>query len=426
MVKKLLLIYTLSVMGAGFYVFGLSSNNNLSQISALFPDKQIASLPDLAPFAIYDLRLSKLNGRRIIKFSASFVNKGKKHFELISDPNVRGDKPRDVYQCITKEDGSFEDKVVGNFTWHVAHDHYHYGDFAEYIFGSVKLALTNSRAPLAIRQKTTFCLRDNELSMPSLEGAPKNKVFADCTQDRQGVSVGWVDIYDYKLPDQYIDVQDMPAGIYQLSFLLDSNQRFIEETKENNISTVFFELDPAKNLVKQIASATPFITNHNNFPDNFLVYIEGETKVYVLHNNKKRWLKTAEIFNSYGHPWNQIYGLTKNMVDAITNNNLIRLIEKEEVYAVNNMGYRRHILNPDIFNSYTFTVADIADINQTEFESYPESNLIRQAGSNEIYLIIGTNKKKIGTIDTAQGLGHNLDALHTVNEVDFNSYSTIP
>lgn len=426
MIRKTLIIYIFSLLFAGSLILPRSEEKHLSQISDVFPNQETTPLPDLSPFAIYDLRLATLNSRKILKFSASFVNKGKRQFELIGDPNVKGDGYRNVYQRTIKDDGSFQDKIVGNFEWHEAHDHYHYGDFAEYVFGPVKLALSNSKAPLAIRQKTTFCLRDNELAMPDLEGAPVNKGFVGCNQTRQGVSVGWTDIYKYDLPDQYIDVHDMPAGTYQLSFFLDSNQRFSEESKENNISTVFFELNPAKNLVKQIASAAPFSTHHNNFPNGFLIYIGGDTKVYIIHGNKKRWLKTAEIFNSYNYPWDQIYRLTKSMVNAIPNNNLIRLIGTEEVYAINDMGYKRHILNPEIFNSYRFTPADIADINQTEFATYPDTNLIMLSGDEKVYTISGTTKKMLTTFNDLKFLGYDQAIVHIINQTDFESYTTLP
>lgn len=424
--KRLLILYFSAVIIVGMTVFDLSPKNNLLQLlSSLSPGSQTLLLPDLAPFAIYDLRVAKLSsGRTILKFSASFVNRGKSQFELIGSPSGVGSSQRNVNQRIVTENGSSQDKLVGSFEWHAAHDHYHYGDFADYVFGSVRL-LSSDKAPIAIRQKTTFCLRDNELAMPELVGAPKSKTFAYCTQTRQGVSVGWTDIYDYTLPDQYIDVHDMPAGIYSLSFFLDPNQRFTEERKDNNISTVFFELDPAKKLVRPIAAAAPFSTSRNNFPSQFLIRGEG-AEVYVMHNNKKRWLKTVDIFNSYGHPWDQIYSLTQSMVDVIPNNNLIRLTGTEEVYAVNDLGYKRHILNPEVFSSYQFTGPDVADINKTEFESYPYSNLIRIAGDGDIYLIDGTSKEKLGKLDEIRSSDYDLNAIHTVNQIDFDSYITLP
>src|SRR3989344_822054 len=104
--QRILVIYILSLALACAFILVKNDNKNLSQIFNSLQNGQTMPLPDLAPLAIYDLRLSKLNSRSILKFSASFVNKGRRQFELIGDPSVRGDGYRNVYQHIAKEDGS--------------------------------------------------------------------------------------------------------------------------------------------------------------------------------------------------------------------------------------------------------------------------------------------------------------------------------
>lgn len=419
------------------------------------PD-ELNSLPDLAPLPMYDLRLKRLKGRTILKFASSFWNQGKRHFELTSDLKTKSsiniheetdhqplddedkahpDKSantaetyQEVSQLIAKKDGAYRNKIVGSFQWHIPHVHYHYSDFADYIFSFIR-PTTNAQVkniPKTVRQKITFCIRDNEPLSLALSGTPKKAVFPTCNDRKQGISVGWIDIYKSTLPDQYIDVHDMPPGIYALSFLVDPNQHFIEERKDNNLSTVFIDLDVKKNSVKIVAAAAPFTTgSFNSFPDESVIRVGGEGKVYAIKNNKKRLLASQEIFNSYGYSWNNVFALTQSMIDSIPTNNLVRLKGADKVYALNHLGYKRHIINPNVFYSYNFKAADIADINQVEFENYPESNLIRLAGDSQIYLITGIEKKKIGTIETVQVLGYNPDSIHTINEDDFNAYNLV-
>lgn len=386
-------------------------------------------LPDLVSLAFRDLRLGKKNGRTILRFSALFWNQGKGHFELIADPALKivGDGYQDVYQHLDHPDGGFRNKTVGIFFWHKVHTHYHYGDFADYILTLIKPSSKDQTLiPPTITQKTTFCLRDNEPVSLELPGAPSKKFFSTCGRDRQGVSVGWADLYKYDLPDQYLDVHDMPAGIYSFSFLIDTRQRFIEAKKDNNISTVILELDPKKNIMKVIASGSPFATDKNQFTDGTLIRSGENGKAYAMHNNKKRWLSSGNVFDSYGYKWEDVYVLPESIINAIPKNNLVRQRETSKVYVINEVGYKRHILNPEVFRSYGFISNNIADINQIEFASYPESNLIRHADDDEIYLITGLTKKKIGTIDTARSLGYNLDSIHTVNEIDFDAYILVP
>lgn len=401
----------------------------LTEQSHIVLPNEAEVLPDLVSLAFRDLRLGKKSGRTILRFSALFWNQGKGHFQLVANPALKivEDGYQDVYQHLDHPDGGFRNKTVGIFFWHKIHAHYHYGDFADYVLTMIKPSSQDQTLmPPTIMQKTAFCLRDNEPVSLELPGAPSKKFFSTCGRNRQGVSIGWADLYKYDLPDQYLDVHDMPAGIYSFSFLIDPRQRFIEMSKDNNISTVLLELNPKKNVLKVIASGAPFVTDKNQFTDGILIRSGGNGEVYVIRNNKKRWLRTGEIFDSYGYKWEEVYVLPVSIVDAIPGNNLVRLTDTNEVYIINEADYKRHILNPEVFSSYGLTTNDIADINSTELASYPESNLIRRTGDGEIYLINDTSKKKVGTIDTAQSLGYNLDAIHTVNEIDFNSYTAIP
>lgn len=44
----------------------------------------------------------------------------------------------------------------------------------------------------------------------------------------------------------------------------------------------------------------------NSYPDNALIKLEGDVKVYKLENGKKRWIKTAAAFNRLKLNWSQI------------------------------------------------------------------------------------------------------------------------
>ncbi|MDP3792725.1 MAG: lysyl oxidase family protein [bacterium] len=410
----------------------------LTKQSHIILPNEAEVLPDLVSLAFRDLHLAKKNGRTILRFSALFWNQGKGPFQLVADPALKivEDGYQDVYQHLDHPSGGFRNKTVGIFFWHKVHTHYHYGDFADYVLTLVKPSSKDQvLMPPTITQKTTFCLRDNEPIALGLPGAPRKKFFSTCGRDRQGVSMGWADLYKYDLPDQYLDIHDLPAGIYSFSLLIDPRQRFVEIRKDNNISTVLLELDPKKNLVKVIASGAPFLTDKNQFADGIVIRSGGNGEAYTIHNNKKRWLRSSEVFDSYGYKWEGVYVFPESIIDVIPRNNLIRLTGTNEVYIINDVGYKRHILNSEVFRSYGFIVNDIADINSTEFASYPESNLIRRTGSGEIYLIKDTDplnqsssetsKKKIEIIDITQNLEYNLDAVHSVNEVDFNSYTAI-
>ena len=61
----------------------------------------------------------------------------------------------------------------------------------------------------------------------------------DCAH--QGVSVGWMDIYDEHITCQYVDITDFEAGIYTLKTILNPNNVVAELDTSNNEANATFE-----------------------------------------------------------------------------------------------------------------------------------------------------------------------------------------
>ncbi len=378
-------------------------------------------LPDLAPLAPYQLRLSTVGGRTVIRFTGSFWNKGYRAFELTAENRTSTTGSEDVYQQVQAEDGTYRKKFVGTFTWHPAHNHHHYEDFAEYLFEPA-LRAPGTTAGLSLRQKTTFCIRDDQRMPADIPNVPVGPVFTTCGPEKQAVSPGWIDVYPSTLPDQYVDVNDAPPGIYALSFLLDPMGRLIEERGDNNIATTLIELDVGRGVLRVIGTLSPFMTLRNQIADGTLLRDSEQGNVYVIQNNRKRWLQSVDIFMSYGYSWDTVYPVTKAMLDAVPSQQLIRRQSTQEVYVVNERGYYRHILSPEVFASYGFQAADVTDITDFDFASYVPGNLILYPGDAQVYAIEGGTKRPIGTLVELQAVGRDVRGLHIVNRADFDSY----
>lgn len=383
-------------------------------------------LPDLAPLAPYQLHLASVGGRTVIKFTGSFWNKGYQPFQLLSEnqsvSGVAGSE--DVYQRVLASDGTERKKFVGTFVWHPAHHHHHFDNFAEYLFEPAEL-IPGTRSGPSVRQKTTFCMRD-DLRMPAdVPNVPLKPVFTDCGPQGQGVSAGWIDVYPNTLVDQFVDVQDMPPGIYGLSFSLDPLKRLIEEHDNNDIATTLVQLDVQNRILRVIGTLSPFPTMRNHVDDGTLLRNADDGNVYVVQHDRKRWLRTADIFLSYGYAWNFVYPATKAMIDAIPSQQLIRRQGTQEVFMLNDQGFIRHILSPEVFASYSFTASDVTDINDVDFVSYGVSNLIMRSGDTQVYSTEGTTKQPLGTLTQLQAVGRDLRGLHLVNQTDFDAYATL-
>ncbi len=382
-------------------------------------------LPDLAPLAPYDLRFSTVAGRAVIRFTGSFWNKGYRAFKLISENQMTtggSDGTEDVYQHVESGDGTLRKKFAGTFVWHPAHSHHHYADFAEYLLEPV---VGPKLIGASTRQKTTFCIRDDERMPADIPNTPLRPVFTTCGKDGQGVSPGWIDVYVSTLPDQYVDVHDLPPGVYALSFLLDPMRRFIEERADNNIATTLIELDVQRRVFRVIAALSPFPTLRNTVANGTLLQDAEHGNIYLIQHGRKRWLRSPDVFTSYGYSWASVYPATKAMTDAIPSQVLIRRQGTQEVYALNEHGHRRHIPNPGVFASYGYTPADIADVNDMDFATYPTGDLIMHSGDEQVYWISGTTKVVVGPLAILQASGYDLRGLHLVNDVEFAAYQTV-
>lgn len=171
--------------------------------------------------------------------------------ELRRDPTKKEKVGTDytiaVNQRIFLADKTTHDEFIGDFLWHTKHYHYHFDSFSRYSLESV-----TGTPSLSLSKKVSFCVRDTDRINTNLLGAPKGIVYGPCGQERQGVSVGWGDTYAYNLPDQYIDVTDLPSGDYRLVIEVDPEKRFTEITRDNNVTSTLIRLDSVKRTVKVI------------------------------------------------------------------------------------------------------------------------------------------------------------------------------
>lgn len=379
-------------------------------------------LPDLTTPASTETFYSVQGGRTLLKFTALFGNVGKGAFEL--DSSAEDAQPGEAVnarQRVFRADGTSWDRQVGMLFWHGIHEHYHYDDFGEYRLELIRPAVGTASETFVVDQKTTYCMRDDTMFEHPSEAPRQPMTYGGCTQDRQGVSVGWYDVYLATLPDQYFDVTDLPAGLYRLSFDLDPHRHFLESRRDNNVSMAFFELDPAARTRRLIAAAAPFVTDDNVFADGMLLRAEGDARIFVTRADKVRHMRTEDAFRSYGFDRDSVIVLPRAIMDAIPHDMTVRVKGTSAVYRINDAGYRHRLIAPSVVRSYG---PDIADITQEEFESYIGSELIQREGDADVYLAEGATKRRIGPRGSLAALGYDPAAIHIVTDSDFDAHVT--
>jgi hypothetical protein len=169
-----------------------------------------------------------------------------------------------------------EDEPVGAVVYHPVHDHYHFASFGISRLWAVdasknKVRVVRERAQKRMFEnavvrsgrKVSFCLADIEIDSWAQKGDAARKYNApDClfptssdgTTDTyvQGISNGWADVYDWYLPDQYMEVTGVPDGTYLLETTADPDNLLRETDETNNCGGVFLRLTG-------VATSTPSV-----------------------------------------------------------------------------------------------------------------------------------------------------------------------
>ncbi|MDZ7726111.1 MAG: lysyl oxidase family protein [Candidatus Campbellbacteria bacterium] len=210
-------------------------------------------LPDIVALNPSELALEKREGEALLVFSSSYWNQGPGVLELVGiekiDSKEDNEEVWQVDQRIYRKDGGYSDKKVGAFKWHASHEHFHYDSFALYTITS----LDDPDITLE-KEKAGFCARDRDTHNLMLEEAPDNSTYFYCEEELQGVSVGWGDTYDYTIPGQEINVDDLPSGRYIIRVEYNPDNELSEVSYENNISTKEFILDKENGYISVVNS----------------------------------------------------------------------------------------------------------------------------------------------------------------------------
>lgn len=209
------------------------------------PEEELAVLdlkkPDLIASAPRDIRLWRRGGRIELRFTGAFWNGGESALELISQTPKQRNRDEDVklMQRLSNE-GEKIDVDTGSLFWHGIHRHYHIDNVAYYILENLDIP----SASTTLISKTSFCLVDTLQKDKKLMGTPGRSIYNTCGLTKQGLSVGWEDIYYFNYAGQGFDVTKLPAGNYRLTINVDPERKFIEYTRDNNIASTTFYFNP--------------------------------------------------------------------------------------------------------------------------------------------------------------------------------------
>ncbi|AHG88657.1 hypothetical protein J421_1120 [Gemmatirosa kalamazoonensis] len=210
--------------------------------------------------------IAEEGARLCMRFDQVLANAGEGPLEfrflLPADPMSQPTGP--IEQRVYHSDGSVTSRAGGTWEFHPTHQHFHYTGFAlSRLFATdasgKKIGTTPLRArrhrvgtigaPASTGRKVSFCIVDIEIDAWGEKGdAPRTYSAPACLEPTpggyllQGLSAGWADVYDWFLPDQYLDVYGLADGLYVLETVADPDDTILEANESNNCGAVYVRL----------------------------------------------------------------------------------------------------------------------------------------------------------------------------------------
>jgi hypothetical protein len=205
-----------------------------------------ALLPNMRSLPATNISMQGTGDDREVRFDGILANVGPGPLEVVPDesrPCPIGQRfmAQSVYQDEDENDrfDRAADRLkalrpAGCMLFHLEHTHWHLDASARYWLTSA------ADGEVVVDQpKVSFCLRDSEKMVPGVANAPARIAYGKCARDRrQGISVGWQDVYEADLPGQVLELPDaLPSGVYCLRIAADPLE-LIEESDEGDNASV--------------------------------------------------------------------------------------------------------------------------------------------------------------------------------------------
>ena len=209
--------------------------------------------------------IAEEGARLCLRFDQVLANVGEGALELrfLLPAAPTGGQTGPIRQVVARSDGGTAERSGGTWEYHDTHAHYHYTGFALSRLWAVDGTGKRGARPLKSRRhalgaagtvasaarKVSFCVVDIEIDAWARKGdAPRTYGAPACLEPtaggylRQGLSAGWADVYDWFLPDQYVDVHGLPDGLYLLETVVDPDDTVLEASETNNCGAVYVRL----------------------------------------------------------------------------------------------------------------------------------------------------------------------------------------
>ncbi|HSE09818.1 MAG TPA: lysyl oxidase family protein, partial [Nocardioidaceae bacterium] len=209
-------------------------------------------LPNLVVLRARDLHIVRKGTERKLRFESGLANVGDGPIEV--RPNRLQECPKGkhhasqlMYRDVDKDERYSVDvdtrtarRSAGCMVFHPYHDHWHFEAASRYTLYKADRPELSKVA----QRKMSFCLRDSRRVPKSFGTFPYANRYGACSRySPQGISVGWVDVYQSYLAGQAIRLpRRMGDGLYCLRIKVDPKDQLLETVDNDNSSLRAFYL----------------------------------------------------------------------------------------------------------------------------------------------------------------------------------------
>jgi len=222
--------------------------------------------PNLVVLKAADLSLQNGRRHRWVRFESGLGNIGRGPIEV--RPNRNRSCPAGQHhatQVMYRDvDGSrfYKRRVdtrvarrsAGCMIFHPRHDHWHFEATARY-----RLTQPGQARPVRVaRKKMSFCLRDSKRVPAEYGRFHQPETYGACSRHSpQGISPGWVDVYQSFLAGQALRLpRHARGGLYCLSIRVDPSNMLEESKERDNSSMRAFSLHGDRIRYRRVSRCT--------------------------------------------------------------------------------------------------------------------------------------------------------------------------
>ncbi|HEX2056755.1 MAG TPA: lysyl oxidase family protein [Actinomycetota bacterium] len=184
--------------------------------------------------------ISRNQALRCLRFETAVVNLGRGPLEIayrVEPPETK------AYQVIHRTDGTTRDRFAVASEFHPTHAHFHFESFYVTRLWRFADGRKVGARPLRSGSKSGFCPEDSGGARRHYSCLTEYRMGPSGPEQVVGISAGSYDTYRVHLPDQYLEVTDVPDGSYVLEIELDPDDNVAESNERDNKVCGVIQLD---------------------------------------------------------------------------------------------------------------------------------------------------------------------------------------